>query len=396
MSKNFIKVFRNIILFSIVFSNIVFFCFTFDQASVSRTDYVNFLTAAEIIKSGEGNKLYDISLQHRVQQELIGQHYKTEGTLLFMNIPFVAILYFPASLFSFIWGYRFMAAVILVLFMLIIWWLNKVAKSKVVAPQNLLLIGLLFYPFGFNMINVQLVPILVLGILVGVYYSLVREKYFLLGLFLGLLIIKFQYLTIAPFILLLSKEKIKTIKGFCLSSVVIISISALLISWGSLTKYPSFLIATDIPQFAVDSWKIFSIHSLFKVLPFLRNLSPGYVLGLDFIAYVAVLIIYWLRYKKVLVVRSFQAAVILAVPLSIHVFPQDTILLLMPLFLFYTEYLLNKKNHYLLFVMVALYLLPLLDLLDLNILGAFVFLATGIVTLFLTGANKKELTLATD
>lgn len=76
----------------------------FDLAGqIVGTDYLQFHAAGETLLRGDGERLYDLVWQHRLQESLVGARF--EGLHGFLNPPFFAWLFVPLAALPYGWGF---------------------------------------------------------------------------------------------------------------------------------------------------------------------------------------------------------------------------------------------------------------------------------------------------
>lgn len=157
-------------------------------------DYLAFLTGARLLDLGEGGRLYDMGLQHRVQQELAGV--TLADWQPYVNPPLLAVLMRPLAGLPFAEGFRAFAAVCTIAGLLGLFALARTLPA--LAPTRARQAALVALCAGFSVLALSMpgrqnTP-LTLALLCGVLQALQSGRPALAGMLLGLLSYKPQYL----------------------------------------------------------------------------------------------------------------------------------------------------------------------------------------------------------
>jgi glycosyl transferase family 87 len=263
----------------------------YDRMSRGYADFSNFYAAGKIVQARNGDRLYDLALQTKVQDQFSEASALNNRALPYMRPPFEAFLFLPLSYLSFPLAY-----VVWVLFCVALvgataaylrprisglatipWWLYYPAYFS-------------FYPIMYGFILGQDSPLMLLLFgLVAVQWLEGRD--FLAGCFLGLALIKFQLVLPLVFILIL-KRQVRTLAGFSLVAALLAGVSLWAVGWHAMAAYPAYLWRLNAKGAAAAIYP--------SVMPSLRGLVQGWTdplrprPGLDWItAGLSVAVLIW-------------------------------------------------------------------------------------------------------
>jgi len=298
-------------------------------------DFTVFYTAGTIARLGLGHHLYDPALQYRVQHSFAAGVQIRNGPLPYLHPPFEALLFAPLSLLDFatayvVWGALNLAMVALLFFLL----RRHVLILDTVPPLLWLAIWLAFFPvFGCLFQGQDSILLLLLSAL-G-FRALKRNADFLAGAWLALGTFKFQFMI--PLVLLLVFWKRRRVgAGFAAAGFVLLLVSAGLVGWDGLFKYPVFVL------------RLVRGHGIGEVvpglMPNLRGLLEGWSLNISYAglstvviaASVALFVFAWWRGCALPPQHfnlQFSLAVIISVLIAWHTNAHDLSLLLLPMVL---------------------------------------------------------------
>ncbi|HXY48059.1 MAG TPA: glycosyltransferase family 87 protein [Terriglobales bacterium] len=287
-------------------------------------DFPEFYSAARLVGAGFGHRLYDASLQWQFQARLTGRI----GTL-FNHPPFETLVYLPFSRFPYRLAYLLWSGFNLLVLAVAAWRL----RGHLSAPLNLPTLFLLFLAF----------PPVLLSLLQGqdsillllAFTALIRMPGHELeaGLWLGLGLIKFQFVLPAALILMARRSR-PFAAGLAAAASALLLTSIAISGPAILVAYPRFLRS-------LDGVSLSGIHPY--AMPNLRGLcalalssspraEPAALLALSVIVFVLA----WDGWKQAAAQRgktilAVSNTVLAAVLLSYHASPHDLTLLTMPL-----------------------------------------------------------------
>jgi len=303
---------------------VLYCCSAYFSRSGKGIDFPEFYSAARLVGEGFGHRLYDASLQWQFQARLTGR----VGTL-FNHPPFETLLYLPFSWFPYRLAYLLWSAFNLLLLGLAAWRL----RGHLSAPLNIPTLFLLFLAF----------PPVTLSLLQGQDSILLLLAFTTLtrmpghereaGLWLGLGLIKFQF--VIPAALILGARRSRPFAaGLAAAGSALLLISVAISGPAVLLAYPRFL-------HSLNGVSLSGIHPY--AMPNLRGLcalafsgspraEPAALLALS----VMVFVLAWNGWRQAAAQRGRTAlavsnTVLAAVLLSYHASPHDLTLLIMPL-----------------------------------------------------------------
>lgn len=209
-----------------------------------NSDFLDCYTAGKILAAGQGPLLYDIPTQTSYQREILDALHSSVqyegGVLLFTHPPIAALGYLLLAHLPF-W-HAFIAwnifSVLCLLLALII--LVRACRLRPITPLRLLVFGTVgFIPLFITILQGQnTFPALLMLVLA---ISLIKQsKELPAGIFLSLMIIKFQLL---PLFLLVGivKKRWRLLTGFVIGSSFVLMASLILVGPGGCLNYISLL-----------------------------------------------------------------------------------------------------------------------------------------------------------
>jgi hypothetical protein len=177
---------------------------------VIGTDYLMFYTAGSTIASGNQAELYDFEAQQERQKEIVGP--SLEGIFAFITLPFLAWLFVPFSAVPYVWSFFLWS----VTGLLLTWAALRLLGNGAAFP-----LALTFLPVFSNISFGQNASVS-LVILASVYALWKREKLWLAGLVLALLLYKPQLILGIGFFWVLNwRRDWPAISGFTLGALLL-------------------------------------------------------------------------------------------------------------------------------------------------------------------------------
>jgi Glycosyltransferase family 87 len=298
-------------------------------------DFTAFYTAGTVVRLGLSHHMYDPALQQRVQYSFAPEVRIRNGPLPYIHPPFEALLFLPLSLLDYatalvVWDVFILITLGSVFFLL---------RGCAPILESLPLIGwiaiwLAFFPVFGCLLQGQDSVLLLLLCTLG-FRALTRNSDFLAGGWLALGTFKFQF--VIPLVLLLVLWKRRRVGlGFVATGLVLTALSAGLVGWNGLFKYPGYVLKlARLPGFGEVSPEL---------IPNLRGLIEGWPLGtsssvLSGIVIGASVILFVFAYLKGRVLArqhfnlQFSLATIVAVLIAWHTNAHDLSVLVLPLVL---------------------------------------------------------------
>ena len=365
---------RMVLLAFIVSFVVYVYVFPFSRVPkdvVARADYLSYYTGAKLIQEGRGDLIYNLEEQHSLQLRLI-KPFVSSHPHPFKAPPFVGLVFLPFSLVSYFFSYKvFAVASILLLFVFDLFVMRLLPDVKKLSYW--FLVPFLFYP----VIQVALfgqISLILLLVLFLIYYYLKSGKPFAAGLVSGFLLLKPTYILMLPFIFLITDKRRRYFSGVLISVGVLFVTSVILAGFEAVLSYPEFLFATENLKYGVPLLYLFSFVSNLLNVPVIGGYDYYFLLTINFILYFAGLLLFFKEYKQIGLERSFVVATLLSLVFGVHVLLHDLTLLLIPIFILLNLHYKKDKNKvpYGLFVVVILFLLPLVVFIPATYLGSIV------------------------
>lgn len=291
------------------------------------TDYVQFYAAGQTLLWGESPRLYDLEFQSQVEQSIIGPDLASYHA--FITPPFFAWLFVPLAALPY--SVSFAAWSVLGLFLLwgSVYLLNPESSTR---P---FLWALTWFPV-FASVSFGQNALLSLFLLTSTYALWQRDRRFLAGLTLGLLLYKPQLtLGLGLLWLLRWREDGPALAGFAVSGLGLAALSFGLLpdaSWA----YVAFVrdVLPDLP-----AWQEFPIWHLHTVRGFWRMLLPFNTVA-DVLAWLFAAVGIFAFWNLVVKNRlekplAFAAAICLTFWITPHAMIYDWAVLLIPVVLFW-------------------------------------------------------------
>lgn len=308
---------------------------TRDRIRHGYGDFASFYTAGTLVHRGLGAELYNHKLQWKVQQEFASEVETRQGPLPYVRPPFEALLF---SVFA-RWPY---------VTALLLWTIIKLALLAVIPfiviqggswkqPIPLWAVGLLTlgtFPEFMDLLLGQDAPLLVFLFAIS-YWQLATDRDVGAGIILGLALFKFQL--VIPFVIVLwIAGRKRVLGGFAASAVAVLAISAGIVHWRGLLKYPRDLLALNqatggamiVPGNQVN---------LRGLLVFLVGYSPypgriHWVLAPVALAALVYAGLLWRKAGDRLLAEGFGLALVSVIVTGYYASDYDLLLLIVPLF----------------------------------------------------------------
>jgi hypothetical protein len=330
------------------------------QGLFITADFTNYYTGFKMVMNGDGSRLYDLGLQASYQQKILGNIIFSGGLLPYVNPPFIAVLFSPLALIPISTAfYVWMIGELGLLIWLIIL-INKLFEHWAKQERLILIVVILaFWPLTITFMQWQFSLFLLISVL-QTYRALRLSKPFAAGFWLSLLIIKPQTL---PLIGLMSLNKrfwrVALATAFSCLSIVILS-SALL---GAST----WLHYIQVLQTMMNNFGKMGFFSNFQytfrgILTNILGYSQANTINMIGIGvFIGGAVIVWLLWLNGPAPDSerfklyFTFTILLSTFLSLHLYPHDDLILVLPAVLFY-DYLREKKyprKAYTIFLMIS-------------------------------------------
>jgi hypothetical protein len=208
-----------------------------------RSDFISYYTAAQLIKEHPTN-LYDLRLQTEFQDRILGSLGSsirfTDGLLAYNHPPFEIVWFVPLARVSYLGAFSLWALISSTCFLVGIYLLTRDMNADHVSRNWVYALSLLFLPLLASLFQGQDSGTLFL-FWVLVYRSLRQRRDGWAGLWLSLVLQKFQLL-IPSLLLLLLKRRWKVLAGFMGGGAVLLLVSWALVGFSGLASYARLLV----------------------------------------------------------------------------------------------------------------------------------------------------------
>jgi hypothetical protein len=192
--------------------------------NVEKTDFSLTYVGARIVHQGLGVRLYDIAFQKQVRDSI----FQRPNPLFYEHPPFEALVLSPLAALPFRTAYMLLGFLNVMAWLLLIFFLRPYLPW----PQEdlgYLCLWLLFAPLPVALYQGQS-SILLLALYAIAFIKLQQQKEFSAGIWLGLGLLKFQF--VLPFaFLFLIRRKWRFLAGFTSSSLFLGLLSLLAVGW---------------------------------------------------------------------------------------------------------------------------------------------------------------------
>lgn len=300
-------------------------------------DFTIFYTAAQIVHSGQGARLYDDQLQANLQASFSPRGTELRGSLLpYNHPPFEALLFVPLAEFSYIDAYLIWLAINVVLVCILPFLLRPCLRNlQSISPWLWLLAGFSFFPIFVCLIKGQ-DSVLLLFLYSLAFVAFCRERQRIGGLCIALGL--FKYNLVLPYALLSIRRK-RFVTMFVATAVLLVLISALITGWAGLLDYPRYVWSAEHnPHFAWNN-SDGNTPNLRGAIASLLPFGPTIRQVVTVVASIAILLLAGNVTMKSEASNaiSFAVALLAAELVSYHAFVHDLSLLYLPILIALNE-----------------------------------------------------------
>jgi Glycosyltransferase family 87 len=351
------------------------------------SDFVHFYAAGQLTRAGHGSELFNPSEQLAAQRPL-SEAVKTRGRpIVYMHPPFEALLFAPFSYLPYVHAFLLWDLVSILALLAVPILLRRELRVLQDIPAHLwLLIVFGFFPVFALLLQGQDDAILLLLITLA-YLELRRKADFRAGGWLGLALIRPQFVLPLIFILLASGPGVAA--GFAVTGLGLGILTVLIFGWPFLGGYAQHLWSTE--QTLNPGGNMPNLHGFLSSI-LAHTAAPAVIAALVFLGSAALLIIAaqkWRRHRSDNPELAYSLAIVTIILVSYHAFAQDLTLLILPMVLQGDSMLREKfrpATAFILLPIVVLFLNPLcyvmahrgyFYLFALGLLGWFAITATG-------------------
>lgn len=303
-------------------------------------DFAGLYAAGQIVRNGEGSRLYDLDLEYQQQRTFAPHVSIRHGALPYLHPPFETLLFAPLSFLPYATAYLVWNGVGLAILAWAIVMLRP--HLPLLQTSNLwlwVLLSIAYFPVFICLLQGQDMPLLLLAV-AGAYISLQAGKNFRTGCWLGLGLFRPQLILPLLFIILLGQtgSRLKWLKstmmlsaGLGVVAVVECAASVAVSGWSGFRYYPKYV------------WMLEANHGYGAIMPvdmpnirglvaaFLPDGGRGALLAIAAIS-MAILILAGLVFRRQQrtgnLGLAFSLALVATVLTSYHAFMYDLALLL--------------------------------------------------------------------
>ncbi len=307
-----------------------------------RADFAAFITGGAIVRQGLGPQLYDLNLQARVQQAILGPgRMFYDGVLPFNNPPHFALVMVPFSLLPLgpaFWCWTALQVGILVR---VIRRLRSMSSGWEAAERHLLFGAFLaFFPLFLQFLYGSL-SLFVLWCLMEFYLALRQEKETRAGVWLALAAVKLQA-AFFPALVILAGRRWRALTGAGATGAIIVGVTSALLGPSIWPDYLRWLATTSgyFDRFGVYPEVMMNLRGTLTLwlgagqAPLIQTLT-GIALAIGALAALAL----WARRewepRQPAFDLRFAFTLILGVLLSPHQNQQDCLTLVLPAALYH-------------------------------------------------------------
>ena len=297
-------------------------------------DFSSFYTAGVLVHRGLGAELYNRAAQWKVQQEFANEVEIRQGPLAYIRPPFEALLFSVFAAWPYATALLLWTGLKLALLSAIPFVVVRGRCWKEPFPRwatGLLLLGT--FPEFMDLLMGQDAPLLAFLFAIS-FWQLATDRDTGAGFTLGLALFKFQ-LVIPLVVALLIGGRKRVLPGFAASTLAVVAISAVIVGWKGLLKYPGYLLALNRATGAGVITPEYQIN-LRGLLTFFvgRTPYPGgihWVLAPVALAAIVGAGLLWRKAGDRILAEGFGLALIVAITTSYYAYDYDLLLLIVPL-----------------------------------------------------------------
>ena len=256
-----------------------------ERVSQGNNDFIAFYTAARMVWDGKGAQLYDLREQTAYQEEILrslhAQFRFKDGLLAYNHPPFEILWYIPLGGLRYFQAYCVWLTVSLGCVVVGVYLLLCFPRSLDRGRLGQYFLGsLAFFPVFINLLQGQDSATLFLFWTLG-YWNLVRSKEATAGVWLSLLLQKFQVLLPTLLVLLLLRRW-RVLSGFLAGSIALLAVSLTLVGPSGIESYARLIVEMSgwIERKGIYPSQMHNLRAQFYVWlygqhPFMANLLTG-------------------------------------------------------------------------------------------------------------------------
>jgi hypothetical protein len=305
-----------------------------------RADFTNYYTGWSLVRDGRGDRLYDLELQSRYQEQIVPERGEESGLLPFnypphLAVPAALLALLPRGVAFYVWDFAQ-----LLLLLPLFHSLRALTPDPRGMPWAVLCTAVLAFPPLFMSFQMGQVSLLVLICLLGFCRNLAAERPFGTAFWLVLGTIKPQ-LMVVPAAILLAGRRWRELGIAALLFAVWAALTTAFVGWSCWTDFVQ-VVRHSAWQFGVDGIYPRSMYNLKGCLTSL--LGEGQAASINFVSTAALLLVVlatlWIWRKPWPVgTPEFDLRLALSLQLGLianpHLNPVDVLALVVPAVLFY-------------------------------------------------------------
>lgn len=307
-----------------------------------RADLTAFYTGGAIVRQGLGPHLYDLNLQTRVQQAILGPgRMFYDGVLPFNNPPYFALVMVPFSLLPLGLAFWCWTALQVGILVRVIQRLQSMSSGWDATERRLLFSAFLaFFPLSLQFLYGSL-SLFTLWCLIEFYLALRREKETWAGFWLALAAVKPQ-VALFPAIILLGGRRWRAMITAAATGLVFLGITPAVLGPSIWLDYLRWLAATSgyFDRFGVYPKGMTNLKGMLTLwLGVGRAPLIQWITGIALVVGALAALVLWARGRwepeRPVFNRRFSFTLTLGLLLAPHLNQQDCLSLVLPAILFY-------------------------------------------------------------
>ena len=302
---------------------------------VERTgaDFIHFYSAGRIAQSEGAGQVYDLALQHKIEEQQVGFLLAPGQVLPYNHMPFLIPILQTIVSPDYVSSFYRWVLIMVTIFMTGIIILGRILTESDMDRRSILLASIgsfLFLPLFFSLMNGQDTAFLFLGAAIWMY-GLITKREMIAGFGLSLTTVRPHIALILALPMLFSYRK--AFLGFLIGSGILALISFLIIGVDGTREFIDIiLISAGGEWYGMKQYAMYNlIGILMRVLPWLEAATIRAIGWIVYGVTIIILCIFWARSKN-LEVGKIGLTVILALFTVPHLHFHDLTLLLIPIY----------------------------------------------------------------
>lgn len=334
--------------FTLIAINIGLWIIADVQKLFVASDFTNLYTTFTIVRSGDGGKLYDLGVIGDYQRVILNNRTISEGILPILYPPFFALFLSPISIIPLHSAYYLWTIIqlgLLIWLIYLLWhlfteWNNKERWIMIITVLS-------FWPLT-NTFLLGQVSLFLLICILQIYLNIKKNKLTTAGFFLACLMIKPQ-ITLIPAVMILNKRYLRTAISAVITFITLVIFSSIFLGSTIWLQYIKLLPSMS-NYFGLYGFYPALQYTLRGILSNLLGYTQGNLINIiSSITLSLVLVIVWYEQRHGIPADSSQFNLYFAITItlsaffSVHLYPHDDLILILPGVIFY-EYL--RQNNY--------------------------------------------------